>query len=160
MTSDAEIVIAFLFKRSGRNELKTSELYLPLSMDLKWFSPNEARVFVNRALKQTLLNKKGEFVSPNFDYENIIIPAGFRPSKQLIKEEKETIEEKQNIMKIITERITEKTDLGEEKVIEKINSISQQKHITIEVAAALVGKEFNIYLDDCFEEIEKILEKI
>lgn len=160
MDSEVKIIIAFLFKRSGKNELKASELYLPLSMDLQWFSPNESKEVVNRALKQKLLTKKGEWVSPNFDYENIVIPTGFRPSKQSMEKKKGTIKEKQDVMKIIIGRILEKTDLDEQGVIEKINTVGQQRHITKEVAAALVGKEFDIYLDDCFEEIEKTLEKI
>ena len=160
MASNDEIVIAFLFKRSGKNELKTSEIYLPLSMDLKWFSPNEAKAFVSRALKLSLLNKKGEFVSPNFNYNSIIIPAGFHPPKQPIEEKKEAAKKEQNIVKIIAERIIEKTDLGEKKIIERIDGVCQQKHITRDVAAALVGKEFDVYLDDCFEDIEKTLDKI
>jgi len=160
MDSEAKIIIAFLFKRSGKKELNASELYLPLSMELQWFSPNESKAFINRALKQKLLTKKGEQVSPNFDYENIVTPIGFRPSKQAMEKKKETIKEKQDVMKIIIERILEKTALDEQGVIEKINTVGQQRHITKEVAAALIGKEMDVYLDDCFEEIEKTLEKI
>ena len=160
MDSEVKIIIAFLFKRSGKNELKASELYLPLSMDLQWFSPNESKAFVNRALKQKLLTEKGEWASPNFDYENIVIPTGFRPSKQSMEKKKEMTKEKQDVMKIIIGRILEKTDLDGQGVIEKINTVGQQRHITKEVAAVLVGKEVDVYLDDCFEEIEKTLEKI
>jgi len=160
MDSEVKIIIAFLFKRSGKIELRASELYLHLSMELQWFSPNESKAFVNRALTQKLLTKKGERVSPNFVYENIVIPIGFRPSKQAIEKKKEIIKEKQDVMKIIIGRILEKTDLDEQGVIEKINTVGQQRHITKEVAAALVGKEFDIYLEDCFEEIGKTLEKI
>jgi len=155
MDSEAKIIIAFLFKRSGKNELKASELYLPLSMDLQWFSPNESKAFVNRALKQKLLTKKGERISPNFGYENIVIPTGFRPSKQSMEKKKETIKEKQDVMRIIIGRILEKTDLDEQGIIEKINTVGQQRHITKKVAAVLVGKEFDIYLDDFLKEIEK-----
>ena len=77
--TDAEIriIIAFLFKRSGKEELSLSELYLPLSMDMKWFSPKQAREIMNSALKQKLLTKKGELVKPNFDYKNVVVPVGF-----------------------------------------------------------------------------------
>jgi len=129
-------------------------------MNLQWFSPNESKAFVTRALTQKLLTKKGEWLSPNFDYEDIVIPAGFRPSKQSMEKKKEAIKEKQDVMKIIIGRILEKTDLDEQGAIEKINTVGQQRRITKEVAATLVGKEFDIYLDDCFEEIEKTLEKI
>lgn len=159
MESEDKIIIAFLFKRSGKRELNASEIYLPLSMDLQWFSPNDAKAFVNKALQQKLLNKKDGLVTPNFDYENVVIPAGFRPSKQPLTERKE-VEEKRDVVKIIIERVSEKTNLDEGSIIEKINNIERQKHISMEVATALVGKEFDVYLDDCFEEIEKTLEKV
>ena len=45
--SEMRIIIAFLFKRSGKEEMSPSELYLPLSMDLQWFTPNQAKEFVD-----------------------------------------------------------------------------------------------------------------
>ena len=56
MESDAEIIIAFIFKRSGKQKLKLSEFYLPLSMQLNWFSPQEAKDFVKIAIKQKVKN--------------------------------------------------------------------------------------------------------
>ena len=55
MNSEWEIIIAFLFKRSGREELSFSDLYLTLSIDLNWFTPEDAKAFVNMAIKQKLL---------------------------------------------------------------------------------------------------------
>lgn len=159
MDSEDKIIIAFLFKRSGKRELSVSELYLPLFMDLKWFSPNEAKGFVDKALQQKLLSKKNELVTPNFNYENILVPVGFRPAKQPTIE-KNFVEEKRDVVKTIIERIAEKTDLDEGKIIEKINAVEKEKHISMITAAALVGREFDVYLDDCFLEIEKTLEKI
>ena len=91
MTSDAEIVIAFLYKRSGKEELSFSELYLNLSMELNWFTPDEAKDFVNLTIKQGLLIKKGEIIKPNFDFNKIVVPVGFTPSKNIF--EKKEVEE-------------------------------------------------------------------
>jgi len=71
MTSDAEIIITFLYKRSGKDELSFSDLYLNLSMELNWFTPDDAKAFVNTAIKQELLIKKGDLIKPNFDYNKI-----------------------------------------------------------------------------------------
>jgi len=57
MDIEEKIIIAFLFKRSGKNKLKESEIYLPLSLELDWFSANEARQFVNLAVELKLLTK-------------------------------------------------------------------------------------------------------
>lgn len=161
MDSEAEIVIAFLFKRSGKEELSLSEFYLSLSMDLKWFSPKQTKAFVSHAVEQKLLIKKGDLVKPNFGYKKVVVPIGFHPSKQLFEEkEVERHEEERDVVKAIVERIVEKTGLEAQNVIEKIKDIEKEKNITSEVAALLVGKEYDIILDDCFEEIEnKIFRK-
>ena len=81
MNSEEEIIIAFLFKRSGKNELKESEIYLPLALELGWFSSQQASNFVKHALGKKLLVKKRDLISPNFDIEKTKIPVGFYPSK-------------------------------------------------------------------------------
>jgi len=156
MTSEVETIIAFLFKRSGKEELTPSDLYLPLSMDLQWFTPNQAKTFVNMALQQKLLIKKEGKLKPSFDYEKIVVPVGFRPSKKPI-EEKEVKEEKLDAIKTIINRIAEKTGLNEKSVIEKIKDFEKERNLRLDVAALLVGKEYDIDADDCFDEIEEKL---
>lgn len=154
MTSEVENIIAFLFKRSGKEELTSSDLYLPLSMDLQWFTPNQAKTFVNMALQQKLLIKKDGKIKPSFDYEKIVVPVGFHPSKQPF-EEKDVKEEKLDAVKIIIDRIVEKTGQDEQSIIGKINDVEKEKNICFEVAALLVSKEYDVDVEDCFDEIEE-----
>jgi len=154
MTSELETIIAFLFKRSGKEELTPSDLYLPLSMDLQWFTPNQAKTFVNMALQQKLLIKKEGKLKPSFDYEKIVVPIGFRPSKQPL-EKKDLKEDKLDAIKTIINRIAEKTGKDEQSIIEKIKDVEKEKNIRPEIATLLVGKEYDIDVDDCFDEIEE-----
>jgi hypothetical protein len=156
MTSEVETIIAFLFKRSGKKELTPSDIYLPLSMDLQWFTPNQAKTFVNMALQQKLLIKNEGKLKPSFDYEKIVVPVGFRPSKEPI-EEKEVKEEKLDAIKTIMARIVEKTGQDEKSIIEKIKDIEKEKNIRPEVAVLLISKEYAVDVDDCFDEIEENL---
>jgi len=156
MTSESEIVIAFVFNRSGKNKLSFSELYLSLSMDLKWFNPAQAKDFVNLSLKQKLLKKQDDFLKPVFDYQDIVIPVGFKPSKKVfddVKEEK-VVDEK-DVFKMIVKRFVEKTDMNEKEVVDKIHDVEMKKKISSEVAALLVGKEHDIIFKDFFEKIEQ-----
>jgi len=148
--SEVQIILSFLFKRSGKEELSASELYLPLSMDLKWFTPNQAKAFVNMALQQKLLDKKDSKLAPCFDYKKVVVPVGFSPTKQTVLE-KET---KPDAMKTIIDRITVKSGLEEVKVTEKINRTAEEKNISDGTAALLVAKEYGVDFEDCFEEIE------
>ena len=151
MDSEAKIIIAFLFKRSGKEKLSTSELYLPLSMDLQWFSPEQAKAFVSRAVEQKLLIKKGDLAKPNFDYKKVVVPIGFRPSKQLFEEEENI---KEDVVKTIIGRIIKKTGIDAQSVVEKIKSIEKEKNITSEVAALLAGREYSVSVEDCFKDVE------
>ena len=47
MPSELEIVITFVYNRSGKSELSFSDLYLTLSMELNWFTPDDAKEFIN-----------------------------------------------------------------------------------------------------------------
>jgi len=156
MASEEEIIITFLFKRSGKLKLSFLDLYLTLSMDLNWFTPDAAKEFINLASKKKLLAKKGDLIQPNFDYDKIVVPVGFYPTKKIFEEkENETHEEeKEDIFYKIVKRIVEKTDFNEQDVIQKIEKIGKEKNITLEVAALFTGKEYNIPLEIFFEEIE------
>jgi len=155
MPSEAETTIAFLFKRSGKQELNLSEAYLNLSMDLKWFPPQEAKNFLNNAIKQKILIKKGDNIKPAFEYEKIVIPSGFQPSKQPKTAKKESLkEEKEDVVKKIINKVVEKTGLNEAEVVKKIKTVEKERNITYEVASLIVGKEYDIKLEDLFIEIE------
>ena len=161
MVSEKEIIITFLFKRSGKPKLSFSEMYLTLSMDLNWFTPEDAKSFVNLALKLKLLIKKGELIKPNFDYDKIVVPVGFYPTKRIFeeKEVEKHEEEIEEVLNKIVKRIVEKTDLNEQTAIEKIKNVGKEKNINLEVAALLVGKEYDLSLEDFFEEVEKNIYK-
>jgi hypothetical protein len=150
MPSEAEIIIAFIFKRSGKIELAFSEMYLTLSMDLKWFTPDDAKKFVNNALKQKLLIKKAEALRPGFEINEINVPLGFQPTSKIFdKEEKKPPNE--SILDEIVEKIAEKTKIKKEDIYEKIKKIEREKNINSDVAALLVGKEFDIDLENLDE---------
>ncbi|MCK5636090.1 MAG: DUF2240 family protein [Thermoplasmatales archaeon] len=155
--SEMEIILAFLFKRSGKEAMSPSELYLPLSMDLQWFTPNQAKAFITSAIKQKRLIKKGDFVKPTFDYKKIVVPTGFHPSERAFEEEdiEEGAEEKEpDPLKKITDSIVKKTGSNEKNIIEKISMIADEKNISLDVAALLLSIEHNTNVEDYFDKIE------
>ena len=156
MNSEIKIIISFLFKRSGKKELTVSDLYLILSMDLKWFSPKEAKDFVNSALLKNFLIKNGDHIKPNFDCKKIAIPVGFHPSKQIFEEETDMAnEERQDVVKSIIDQIIEKTEQNEQIVFEEIREVSNEKNISLEVAALLVSREYDIFVSIFLDQVEE-----
>ena len=156
MPSESEIIITFLFKRSGKSQLSYSDLYLTLSMDLNWFTPDDAKLFVDSSLKNKLMLKKGGLIQPNFEYEKITVPVGFTPSK-IVFEEKigKQVEKERGIFDEIVKRLAKETKLNETQITEEIMKVSKEENITVEVAALLVGKEYNISLEAFLKAAEE-----
>jgi hypothetical protein len=155
MPSDAEIIIAFLYKRSGKEELSFSDLYLNLSMELNWFTPIDAKAFVNMSIKQKLLIEKGDLVKPNFDINKIVVPIGFIPSKNIFEKKEVKVIEDEDFFKKIIRQIVDKTKLDEKQIIGKIEDIANERNLTIEVAALLLGKDYNILFEEFYIQIEE-----
>jgi len=155
MNPEIKIIVAFLFRRSGRKEIAQSELYLTLSMDLKWFSPQKAKEFINSTLQNNILVKKGAFLTPTFDVSKITIPTGFRPSKEVFyKQKEEEKEESPDVIGSIVKRIAEDTGKNVKDIFEKIKYIEKEKNVLLEVAALLIGREYDIALNSYFEDVE------
>jgi hypothetical protein len=158
MDTEAKIIIAFLFNRSGKQALKESELYLPLSMELGWFSTKEAQEFVAYAVAQGLLVKKGGTLTPNFPVDTITIPVGFAPKmKTFAKKKGEPTEE--SIVEHIASQISEKTGRDKKEVLEEITTIASEKNILPEVAALFVARTYDLPLEEWYDKVETSLFK-
>jgi hypothetical protein len=158
MDSEAKIMIAFLFNRSGKNQLKDSELYLPLSMELDWLSSKEAQEFINYAIKQELLIKKDGLLQPNFPFEKITIPLGFTPLKKVFSEKTEEFKE-ENIIDRIAIKISTQINHSQKEILEEIKQEEKEKILFREVAALYVAKKYSVDITDWYDSVEKILIK-
>jgi hypothetical protein len=149
------MIIAFLFKKFGKDALSFSEIYLTLSMDLKWFPPNDAKTFIAEAIKQKLLIKKGELLYPNFHYRNIVIPIEFHPDKNLSLNLKDNHSKpSKNIVEIIADQLLQKNPDDYEKIMEKIRCKAEDMQITLDVAALVIAKDYGLPVDDLIKELE------
>ena len=155
MDSEVKIILTFLFKRSGKKQLSFSELYLTLSIDLNWFTPDDAKKFVNEALEKKILTKKKDLITPSFDIEKVSVPVGFYPSKRVfIEEEPIEVKEEIDLLNQIIKKIAKKVKLKDQDILNKIKKIEEEKKVTTEVAALLFGKENDLDLSEFFENIE------
>jgi hypothetical protein len=158
MESEAKIIIAFLFNRSGKTALKDTELYLPLSMELGWFSTKEAQEFVKYSLKKELLIKKDGLLHPIFPVEKTSIPVGFTPTKKLFSE-KTNEQKKENILEEIVAQITSQTNRSHEDILKEITSEEKEKNILPEVAVLYLTRKYNVDMTDWYDVIEQKLFK-
>jgi hypothetical protein len=158
MESEAKIILAFLFNRSGKTTLTEAEVYLPLSMELGWFSTKEAQEFITLALKQSLLRKEGKLLHPTFSVDTIAIPVGFTPSKKALQEKKVEHHE-ESLMGSIIDQICEKTTQDHKDVEEEIRHEAEEKDILPEVAALAVAWRQGVAITEWLDAVEAILLK-
>lgn len=153
MSSEAEIILTFIYKRSGKKELKDSEIYLPLSLELGWFNNKEARSFVEHSIKNEILIEKNNLLFPNFDMSKVEIPIGFRPSNNLF----ESVDNKtnQDLESIILTRIGENTKLNLNKIKIEIEEIASKMNVLFIVAAAYYAKQNKVDISDLYDQIKE-----
>ncbi len=148
--TDMMKTVAMPFRKRGKNALKTSEFIFALSLDLGWFSPEQAKEVLNKAKNDGLVSIKDDEISPNFDFKTIDIPLGFKPD----------LKREQSIFERTIERIMI-TGLSRKEAIALVNKKqeSMANLIGIEISALLVAKERDIDIEDLIDETYQSLIK-
>jgi hypothetical protein len=147
-------VIAFLYKRAGKDELTAQELRLAMSMDLRWFSPKEAEEIVDTFQnKRLLVRKGGSGLRPSFNYKKLSLERDFRPTKeQLLGGGGD-----EPLFVRMVGHITDRADMEKRHVIALVNRKAGELGIEVEAAAMLVGDEQGVDMrpfgDDALEAI-------
>ena len=144
MTDDEKIIISFIFKKNGKEQMKKSEFYLSLSMDLKWFKPEDAKKFTEIQIKKDFLKLKDDEIIPGFDINKIEIPFGYNPPKDIIEKTMKQDLSKNNLNSYekIIKNIKQKTNKEDDEIKKEIESIIKEKNLTSEIAALLVLKKY------------------
>lgn len=144
--SDLTYTVSMPFLRKGKETLKESEFVLALSIDLNWFTPDQAKIVLGEAEKSGLLKRNGEMVSAAFDISGVKIPFGFKPQQGIF--------EKKTLFERIIERIISGTGIDKRKAIALINKKQEElaKTVVIEVSAILVAIEHGVMVDDLIDE--------
>ena len=148
MESEAKKIISFIFKRSGKIRLEKSKFYLSLSLDLKWFTPEKAKIFMKNMIEQNLIIEKNNLIEPNFNIYEISIPFGYSPSENSYKNNFKLNNSKINdIADIIFKKYNYDTN-KKDRIIKNINAISKEKNIYSNVASLIIFKDLNIDISE------------
>ncbi len=147
--TDLLYTVSVPFKRKGKDALKESEFILALSIDLNWFSPEQAKNVVREAERAGLIKREGDIIRPAFDLSSVDPPQEFKPG----------VFEERSIFDRVIERITIETGMEKRRVIALINKKHDElfKLVEIEVSAILVALEHSVALDNLIEEEYKAL---
>ena len=141
--------VAYLFQRKGKDVLSEKELILSVSMDLGWFSPDDAKQLIKVCLELKLLNRIENGLTPSFDYKSLPIPIDFNPSKNILR-----LESQEPLLLSIVRGIDAKTELGRNKIMAEVNKKQDALEVEIEVAAILVAKKYGVDISGFLREAE------
>ena len=141
--TDLMQTVAMPFRKRGKNALTTSEFIFALSLDLGWFSPEQAKEVLSQAKNDGLVSIKDDEISPNFDFKTIEIPLGFKPD----------LKKDQPIFERTIERIMT-TGMSRKEAIALVNEKQERMEnlIDIEISALLVAKERDVDIEDLVDE--------
>jgi len=159
MCEEAKQVLAFIFKRSGKQTLPASDVYLAISMELQWCSPKEAKAFVKRSIDSELLRETNVGITPSFKVDDIDIPTGFKPTKECftLVDVTESDSLNKNITTEIISRVKTKHQISEEKILREIQNLSTEKMIHRDVAAIFYGKIHDCKIHDLIPRVKNEL---
>lgn len=147
--TDLKYIVSVPFKRKGKDALKESEFVLALSIDLNWFSPDQAKNVVLEAEKAGLIKKDGDIIRPTFDLSPV------EPSSEF----KQGVMEEQALFDRIIERIIAETGMDKRKIVALVNKKQDElsKLVEIEVSAIIVALEHGVAIDNLIDEEYKAL---
>ena len=143
--------IASAFRSKGKSSMKKSELIWTLSLDLGWFSHEDARKVVELALERGLLIENDE-LRPAFKLDDVEIPIDFKPDPSKIFSN-------QPVFDRIVQEIAEKSGKSVGEVIAMINNRQEElgNLLSVEVVALIIAKELGIDISKYIDEVEREL---
>lgn len=144
--SELLYTVAQPFRKRGKDVLTVNEFIFALSLDLKWFSPDQARRVLSAAEEAGLLRRDGEKLRPLFN-RSVEVPFGFKPGPDLLLKERDLFDR-------IIDRIVSISDTGKQDTVALVNQKQGDLHhmVSLEVAALLVAKEKELDIGDLARE--------
>ena len=131
--------LAHVFRMKGADKLDSKSIVYALAFDLGWFSPGDARAFVDEAIEKGFLRQEGEHLVPGFEFERLKIKTDFKPKKE------------EKLLDEIVEELALQLEVEKGEVMRGIEnklaaSKAQGLDIEIELAALLYGEEKGVEL--------------
>jgi Uncharacterized protein conserved in archaea len=127
--------VAAPFRQRGVERLKQSEFVVALSLDLEWFSPDQAQRLADVAATEGLIDPAGDEIGVTFDPLDVEIPDGFEPDESVLQQ-RSTFE---RMLAAIVDAGVEK-----QEAVAGINQLQSSLGVSVEAAAALYARRRGI----------------
>lgn len=147
---ELETCLAVLYKRKGKSVLTEAEFQFAVSLDLRWFTPQEAQRLMDLSIKRGLLVRTDMYLKPSFDYKDIEASLSFRPSKDVLAAEKEDL----TVFAQLVQLITTKGGLKKREAVARVNKTQERLGVDVEVAALIVARDLGLDITEYIEPVK------
>lgn len=125
-----EQVVAHVFRKKGK-VTSISEFVFALSLDLKWFSPDQAESVLANAEQRELVRITGEVVEPLFDIHSVEIPIDFIPDPSIIDRQERSIDATASEGRALSEETEEASEERTviDRVVEQLSGVKSKQEV-------------------------------
>lgn len=138
---EARIALAFVANRQGASVATPSHWANVMSLELGWFSPAQARQYVEAARAEGLLDGDDE-LRLTFDHREVEVPRGFRPTGEV-----PTAPERHDPFLDLVDRVAAATGQGRGAVMQAVSAVQARFGGKLSADAALVRVALDEELD-------------
>ncbi len=124
--------VATPFRQRGVASMSESEFLVELSLNRRWFSPDQAKRLVDVAATEGLLVRQDSEVVVSFDATSVDVPEEFEPDEKILQQ-RTTFE---RILDTIID-----SDIEKQTAVADINRLQSNLGITVEAAAAVYAQQ-------------------
>ncbi len=140
-------VISYVFRKKG-GTISISEFVFALSLDLKWFSPDQAESVLKTAENEGLVQITGDMVEPLIDPNSIEIPIDFKPDQSIFAEKAA-----ETIFDQVIDRLQSSGAMGRSEIVRMIHEKQNDLGIVeTDATALLVARMHGIDVTDLIDE--------
>ena len=85
MEDNLSLCASAFVRNKGKNVFTENDILMGLSMDLRWMTYSEAKVFLSAMVTAGLFERSGDMYRATFSNNDIDIPVAYRPGRDLIE---------------------------------------------------------------------------
>ncbi len=147
MTQDARRALAFVAKRQATDTLPVATWANVLSLELGWFTPGDARRFIDACIAAGLLRTTDDGAALGFPCREVELPRGFRPGPDAFPDAADATPTTVDPFRDLVDRIATHGNGTRAEVLERIAQVQDRFGGTLHANAAAVRVAIDEGLD-------------
>ena len=166
MEDNLSLCASAFVRNKGKNVFTENDILMGLSMDLRWMTYSEAKVFLSAMVTAGLFERSGDMYRATFSNNDIDVPVAYRPSPELLSRvqagavrpeppkpaPKEPEAVPQDMMPVLM-NVAVDNGIERRDFMMKCNALQRKLGIFIEVAALYVLRDRGVDVSDLADRV-------